>query len=130
MTMAQGVAVARRSTREALRALGARVRAMREARGWSQAELAERAQTGQAHVSRVERGGEGVSLGLLYQLADALAVAPAALLDPGDGSQDTTSALCQDATALLHGMTEAQLRAFITILGALKEHWKEPPEAR
>jgi hypothetical protein len=51
--------------------IGTYVRTQREARGWTQQELAERASTSKAQVSRVEREGKGEALQrILAALAD------------------------------------------------------------
>ena len=59
-----------------------RIRELRKAKGWSQAELAERAKVTQATVSRIE-GGKVASLDLevFEKLANALDVHPAVLID-------------------------------------------------
>ena len=59
-----------------------RIRELRKAKGWSQAELAERAGVTQATVSRIE--GEKVAsldLEVFEKLANALDVHPAVLID-------------------------------------------------
>ncbi|QGN58981.1 helix-turn-helix transcriptional regulator [Nostocoides sp. HKS02] len=63
------------STREPrLVDFGARVRELREERGWSQEVLAERAGVHRTYVGSVERGERNVSLKNIYALAEALAV--------------------------------------------------------
>jgi len=58
-----------------------RIRELRRARGWSQAELARRAGVRQATVSRMESGATTkVSLRVLERLAGALEVDPGYLL--------------------------------------------------
>lgn len=54
--------------------LGVLVREAREARGWSQVELAERLGLSGAQVSRVEAGLRGVSLDVLARLAQELEI--------------------------------------------------------
>ena len=59
-----------------------RIRELRKAKGWSQAELAERADVTQATVSRIERGKvASLDLEVFEKLADALDVHPAVLID-------------------------------------------------
>ena len=62
-----------------------RIRELRKAKGWSQAELAQRADVTQATVSRIE-GGKVASLDLevFEKLAKALDVHPAVLIDQKD----------------------------------------------
>ncbi|MDQ2667395.1 MAG: helix-turn-helix transcriptional regulator [Gemmatimonadota bacterium] len=56
-----------------------RVQELREALGWSQRDLAEKAGVRQATVSQAEQGG-GVNLATLEKLANALDVNAAALI--------------------------------------------------
>lgn len=51
-----------------------RVRELREARGWSQRELAAAAGLSQDGVSRIERGGRSPRLDTLEEIATALGV--------------------------------------------------------
>lgn len=71
----------RRNQRERIeRSLGNRLRALREAQGLSQAELARRAHLSQSNVGRIEEGGRSCTVGSLARLAEGLGVEPAALL--------------------------------------------------
>lgn len=54
------------------RTAGQRIRAMREAEGVSQTELADRLAIRQAYVSDLERGARNASLELLWAIAQAL----------------------------------------------------------
>lgn len=54
--------------------LGAYLRTLRRARGWTQEQLAERANVDQTFISQIENGKAGVSLEYLKRLADGLAV--------------------------------------------------------
>jgi transcriptional regulator with XRE-family HTH domain len=65
-----------------LTAVGARVRALRERRGWSQEDLADAAGLHRTFVGAVERGANGMNLDRLPDLAAALEVEPYALV-PG-----------------------------------------------
>ena len=59
-----------------------RLRETRDARGWTQAELSERAGVTRATVSRIETGKvSALDLGVLEKLADALEVHPATLIE-------------------------------------------------
>lgn len=62
-------------------AFGRRVRAVREERGFSQEELAERAGMHRTYVSSLERGQRNVGLDNVHALARALEVAPATLFE-------------------------------------------------
>ncbi len=63
--------------REALEALGRRLRASREAKEWSLARLAEESSLTKAYIVRVEKGASNISLRVVGQLAVALSVSPA-----------------------------------------------------
>lgn len=65
-----------------LRAVGARVRTLRDRRGWSQEDLADAAGLHRTFVGAVERGQNGMNLDRLPDLAAALEVEPYALV-PG-----------------------------------------------
>ena len=56
------------------RALGARIRELRQARGWSQEHLAELASVHRTYMWGIERGVRNPSLRHLAQIANALGV--------------------------------------------------------
>ncbi len=59
-----------------------RLRELRDARGWTQAELAKRAEVTRATVSRIEGGKvRSLDLDVFEKLATALDVHPAVLID-------------------------------------------------
>lgn len=66
---------------ERRRAFGARVRALRETRGFSQETLAEYAGIHRTYVGSVERGERNIALDNIHALADALGVPPRELFD-------------------------------------------------
>ena len=55
--------------------LGAAIRAERRERGWSQAELADRAGVGRLWISQVERGKRGAEVGLVLKVLAELRMA-------------------------------------------------------
>lgn len=55
-------------------AVGERIRSARQERGWTQAELAERAGLSVNYVARLERGELGPSLFVAHRIAEALRV--------------------------------------------------------
>jgi transcriptional regulator with XRE-family HTH domain len=59
---------------------GAVVRELREARGWTQEQLAERANMNASYLGFVERGDNVPTLTIIIQIAEGLAVEPAELL--------------------------------------------------
>lgn len=78
---ADGDSTARRAA--LLSEFGRRLRSLRESKGISQEELADRAGVHRTYVSSVERGRRNISLANIHSLADALGVSPALLLDDG-----------------------------------------------
>ena len=78
-----------------------KVRRLRDQRGWSQRQLAERAGIDRTHLARFETQAINVSLDVLFRLAGALQVPPCRLLldchcqgpapVPGDQSAETVT---------------------------------------
>jgi transcriptional regulator with XRE-family HTH domain len=66
---------------EAVERFGANVRAARQARGWTQEDLAHRSGLATVQVSRIERGKREVRLTTLVRLMQALDMPPTELLD-------------------------------------------------
>lgn len=66
------------------RQVGLNVQRIRRACGWSQEELAFRSGLHRTYISGIERGARNPTVTVLKELADALGVTPAALveLDP------------------------------------------------
>lgn len=109
--------------------VGARVAAVRQGLGWSQRELAEKANLAQETVSRLERGFRGVTLENLERLAIAMGV-PFSSLVQVDYPE---VALLQDAAirALVEKLrgaeplaTELALRLVETIIDVVGERAK------
>ncbi len=61
--------------------LGQRIKELRQARGWSQEELAERMESGAKYLSSLERGRENPTLDMLLNLARCLRVEPVDLFN-------------------------------------------------
>lgn len=66
--------------------VGAKVKAVRLRRGWTQAQVAERAEVTDKFISRVETVGENLSLHSIGALARALEVRPGDLLPCSEGT--------------------------------------------
>ena len=58
---------------------GKRVRALREAKDWSQEDLADASRLHRTYISGIERGTRNPTLTVIWQLADALEVSPSEL---------------------------------------------------
>ena len=65
--------------------LGNNVRRLRKSRGWSQEDLAEKADLHRTYISGIERGVRNPTLTILFKLAQALGVAPSVLVDKRGG---------------------------------------------
>jgi XRE family transcriptional regulator, regulator of sulfur utilization len=61
--------------------VGDKIRELRQARGWSQENLAQRVGVVQSAISQIERGTAGPTLSTLFDIARALSVLPSALLE-------------------------------------------------
>jgi len=76
--MAQGEE--KRTSAKLLRRIGLRVRVCREHRGWSQEQLAERAELHDRTVGKIERGELNFSVLILMRLCHALDCSPTRML--------------------------------------------------
>jgi transcriptional regulator with XRE-family HTH domain len=66
---------------EIRRRVGVNVKRAREAKGWSQEELAHQAELHRTYISGVERGVRNPTVTVLDKIAGALSLAPGRLLD-------------------------------------------------
>lgn len=64
------------------RLVGGNVRALRLAKGWTQEQFAERSGFSQQYISGLESGRRNPTVVSLFELAQALGVKPADLLQP------------------------------------------------
>jgi transcriptional regulator with XRE-family HTH domain len=64
------------SVQEDVRAFGRNLRALREEKGWTQEELADKAGLAAVQISRIERGVREIRLTTLLRLITALQVSP------------------------------------------------------
>lgn len=71
-----------------LKALGARIKALRKERGLTQEALAERAGLHSRYISRIELGDANFGVSVLFDLARGLAVRPSELLEVQDASSN------------------------------------------
>lgn len=69
---------------EILKSLGNRMRSLRQARGWSQEDLADHCGRHFTYIGRIERGEQNASVVVLHQIAEALRVPISALFEVGD----------------------------------------------
>lgn len=97
--------------------LGERVQRLRSARGWSQRQLGQRANTSGSYISQLEAGAPRPGARLLEQIASALGVPVAELL--GEAQDATSEDALLRALAVRYGgakadpeILEALLKAF------------------
>ena len=90
--------------------IGNRIRALRKARGWSQAELARRLKVNKSTVGFYETGERSPSYEVLLQICDVFSVTADYILR---GIVDPNSAI--------HDLPDEQAAAIQTILSALRE---------
>ena len=67
---------------QVIRNVAGNVATLRQARDWTQEQLAERSQLATRYLQRIERGQVNISVGVLVQLARALCVPASRLLRP------------------------------------------------
>ncbi|WP_340400453.1 helix-turn-helix transcriptional regulator [Paenibacillus sp. FSL H8-0079] len=65
-------------------AVGNRIRALRKQRGWTQEQLAEKANLNYSYLSSLERGGRNMSLESLGKIIEALEINPMQMLNFAD----------------------------------------------
>lgn len=103
------------------RLLGERVRAARKRLGWTQEELAERANLHFAYIGQIERADKKVSLAVAQRVSDALGVRLGELLDLESASgepgwESRIRVLLQDKTpgekAALYGLLRQMSRSW------------------
>jgi transcriptional regulator with XRE-family HTH domain len=63
------------------RRLGGRIRALRQAKGWTQEDLAEKSGLHPTYIGGIERGERNVGLDNLLKIATAFRVHPSALFE-------------------------------------------------
>lgn len=64
------------------RQFGLRLKELRDAKGMTQEDLAEKAELFRTYLSRIETGSANPTLTVIYQLARAVEEAPSSLLEP------------------------------------------------
>jgi transcriptional regulator with XRE-family HTH domain len=102
-------------------ALGNRIRSLRERRGYSQSQLAEKIDMSVHAVSMAERGKNWPSASTIDAIANALEVRATQLLDRLDQSQSgkNREALISDGEASLRSIPDEHLKAAVLMLKSL-----------
>ena len=98
-------------------ATGKRITALRQQKGWTQKQLAERLHVTDKAVSKWERGLNFPDLGLIEPLAAALGTSAAALLGLAEQTPDQTVAAVSELAAQEREQVKRQirLRAWLTL---------------
>ena len=94
--------------------LGASIRRLRLARGWSQAELAEKADVSVDYISLLERGQRAPALGVLVQISEIFKVSVDEVLGRDSATDDwvrEASGLLGSVPPRVRGIVLAMLRA-------------------
>lgn len=103
-----------------------RIRSARKAKGWSQAELAKRVGTDQAHISRIENSEAGASVDILTRIARELDVTISQLIGdntPEYGSEHPATRILQDDDAPEGLRAFAQDAELVKALDVLSPEW-------
>jgi transcriptional regulator with XRE-family HTH domain len=98
--------------------VGRRVRARREARGISQAELAARVGVSANYVGLIERGSKVPTIETLFAFAKALDVKGAELLDETVGADEWVG----EVIAVAQSIPKAQRQLVLALLRAVATH--------
>ena len=99
--------------------IGLRVRALRRAKGLTQAELADRAERSNEAISGLERGRYRPTLDTLIAVAEALEVPVAALLEGGRTDNPKRARLLATLAATSRSLSDADLETAVELVGAL-----------
>ena len=97
-------------------ALGKRIREARSKKGYTQQDLAERADIGVVYLSEIERGIKMPSLNIFIKIIDALEVSADYILR--DEISTGKEYVCTEITEKLLALTPSQLKTATDILSA------------
>ena len=110
------------------RHIGRRVREERVQRGWTQEQLAERADSTLSFVGQLERGIKKPSLLTLKKIADACGIKAGSLLDEGEPSSRKASA-AQRFSDILGGYSPREQESLLKIFRLLARQIKKFPRS-
>lgn len=108
----------RRTAQPATREIGARIREARLARKMSQAELAEKAQVGMAHISEIELGKTDLKLQTFIRIIEALQVSADSILRADVPEGNVT--FVQEYSELLSDCSPEEVKAIISVTKEIK----------
>ena len=104
--------------------VGARIRALRQQRGWTQEELGGRADLDFTTIGGAERGEKSLSLKSLARVADALGVDLAWLVrqQQSETGQAESEGLVEELIGLVRDLRPDDLRHVIELVAAAKSY--------
>ena len=116
----QPLAMKRKRDAALLTAIGRNIRTLRKRRGFSQEDLAGRANIQSATLSRVENGRVSPDVTTLHRIATGLSVNLAEVCDVDEGPTDSVpSRRDTDLLAALQDWTDAQRAALLVLVSLL-----------
>lgn len=105
--------------------IGARVRHLREERGWSLTELAKQAGISRSYLSQIESGDSIPTQTKILQLANALGALPSELMGEEPDMEEIPASLHEFAESANLGLAEVQMLARIEYRGKRPSSVKE-----
>jgi transcriptional regulator with XRE-family HTH domain len=115
---------------EVVRRFGQRLREVRQARGMSRAELAERAEVSRPYLGYLERGTTTPGIDLLVRLAAALGVPPGDLLPVSPAASPAPAVVRERLRANLDAVMETADDSVLAMLNVLLAALRSAPSAR
>lgn len=109
------------------RHIGRRVREERVQRGWTQEQLAERADSTLSFIGQLERGIKKPSLATIKKIANACGIKAGSLLDEGEPSVRKPSAE-KRLSDILGGYSPREQESLLTIFRQLARQIKKFPK--
>jgi len=114
--------------------VGARIRALRQQKGWTQEELGGRADLDFTTVGGAERGEKSLSLKSLVRVAEALGVDVAYVVRQGESAtgEAECEGLVEELRAVVRDLPPAELRHVLELVRAARSYLvgRQPAAAR
>ena len=96
---------------------GTRIKHVRESKGWTQEQMAEKMDISTNYLSSIERGTDNPTFDMLVKLSNALEIEMWELFD--FGHERSQKELMESLNKLLKGLDEEKLRLAVKVLWAL-----------
>lgn len=101
---------------------GKRIRECRNARGWTQNQLAEEVGfAGERHIQRIERGENSISIDKLLEVAQVFGVSTDFLLLGGIQEKD------ERILAAMKSLSEREIQLLLSMVQVLRQYLEEKP---